>query len=229
MVRIMNRGAYILFHYDQSGKRRGNYEEKIISTLLCTAMLATMVAGCGVEKSDGGSDTESSASSVAEMKGTGDNEINILIYAQDHEKAVYQELIDKFTKEHADEISTVNFEVTTQDEYATKMTAAMTAGELPDIFYVGPEAVRSYVDNGYVQPLDDLVDATAVDNLWPAIKSAYMYDGSNIGSGSLYCLPKDLSCFAFAYNKDLLMKQDWSIRIRKIHTHGKNLQMCARN
>lgn len=62
------------------------------------------------------------------MKGTGDNEINILIYAQDHEKAVYQELIDKFTKEHADEISTVNFEVTTQDEYATKMTAAMTAG-----------------------------------------------------------------------------------------------------
>jgi len=134
-------------------------KKKIISTLLCTAMLATMVAGCGVEKSDGGSDTEGSASSVAEMKGTGDNEINILIYAQDHEKAVYQELIDKFTKEHADEISTVNFEVTTQDEYATKMTAAMTAGELPDIFYVGPEAVRSYVDNGYVQPLDDLVDA----------------------------------------------------------------------
>ena len=79
-------------------------KKKIISTLLCTAMLATMVAGCGVEKSDGGSDTESSASSVAEMKGTGDNEINILIYAQDHEKAVYQELIDKFTKEHADEI-----------------------------------------------------------------------------------------------------------------------------
>ena len=77
-------------------------KKKIISTLLCTAMLATMVAGCGVEKSDGGSDTESSASSVAEMKGTGDNEINILIYAQDHEKAVYQELIDKFTKEHAE-------------------------------------------------------------------------------------------------------------------------------
>lgn len=69
-------------------------KKKIISTLLCTAMLATMVAGCGVEKSDGGSDTEGSASSVAEMKGTGDNEINILIYAQDHEKAVYQELIN---------------------------------------------------------------------------------------------------------------------------------------
>lgn len=42
-------------------------KKKIISTLLCTAMLATMVAGCGVEKSDGGSDTEGSASSVAEI------------------------------------------------------------------------------------------------------------------------------------------------------------------
>ena len=112
-------------------------KKKIISTLLCTAMLATMVAGCGVEKSDGGSDTEGSASSVAEMKGTGDNEINILIYAQDHEKSRLSGLIDKFTKEHADEISTVNFEVTTQDEYATKMTAAMDSGRTSGHFLCG--------------------------------------------------------------------------------------------
>ncbi|MFQ7337858.1 MAG: hypothetical protein ACLROW_15470 [Roseburia faecis] len=67
MVRIMNRELIFYFIMIKVVKRRGNYEEKIISTLLCTAMLATMVAGCGVEKSDGGSDTESSASSVAEM------------------------------------------------------------------------------------------------------------------------------------------------------------------
>ena len=139
-------------------------KKKIISTLLCTAMLATMVAGCGVEKSDGGSDTESSASSVAEMKGTGDNEINILIYAQDHEKAVYQELIDKFTKEHADEISTVNFEVTTQDEYATKMTAAMTAGELPDIFYVVNQAISYVVEKANITVEPDTQTTESSEN-----------------------------------------------------------------
>ena len=103
-------------------------KKKIISTLLCTAMLATMVAGCGVEKSDGGSDTESSASSVAEMKGTGDNEINILIYAQDHEKAVYQKLIDKFTKEHADEI----FEESENRLHAQKAVMVMLMSEKSD-------------------------------------------------------------------------------------------------
>lgn len=182
-------------------------KKKMISVLLCVSMVAAMASGCGVETTDsaGESGTEASgdSSSVAELKGEGTEEIDILIYAQDHEKKVYQELIDEFTQAHKDEISKVNFEVTTQDEYNTKMTAAMTAGDLPDIFYVGPDAVRSYVDNGYVMALDDLVDETAVSNLWPTIVEAYRYDGTNVGDGSLYCLPKDLSCFAFAYNKDL--------------------------
>lgn len=182
---------------------------KVVSAMLCVSMLATMLAGCSTTtteeagESSTGTEAAASSSSTAELKGEGDKEINILIYAQEHEKVVYQQLIDEFTQAHKDEIKTVNFEVTTQDEYATKMTAAMTANDMPDIFYIGPESVRSYVDNGYALALDDYVDQEAVDNLWPAIKSAYMYDGTNIGSGSLYCLPKDLSCFAFAYNKDL--------------------------
>lgn len=190
------------------GKGEGIMKRKLLSVTLCTMMLMGMIAGCGVQKSENensetANSTESDGNFVSELKGEGDEEIDILIYAQEHEKAVYQDLIDQFTQAHKDEISKVNFEVTTQDEYQTKMTAAMTAGELPDIFYVGPEAVRSYVDNGYVQPLDGLVDEVAVSNLWPAITSAYKYDGNTVGEGSLYCLPKDLSCFAFAYNKTL--------------------------
>lgn len=177
-------------------------KRKLISAVLCLAMTAAVFTGCGVETTDGEKSSDG-GTSKAEIKGEGDKEIDILIYAQDHEKKVYQDLIDQFTQEHKDEISKVNFEVTTQDEYATKMTAAMTANDLPDIFYVGPDTVRSYVDNGYVQPLDDLVDTEAVDKLWPVIKSAYQYDGTDIGTGALYCLPKDLSCFSFAYNKDL--------------------------
>lgn len=177
---------------------------KIIAATLSLAVMFTMFTGCNVQMEDesAGGSAAASSESKTEMVGTGNKEIDVLIYAQEHEKVVYQDLIAKFTEEHSDEISKVNFEVTTQDEYGAKMTAAMIADDLPDIFYVGPEAVRSYVDNGYVLPLDNYV-GEEVDNLWPAIKSAYMYDGSEIGSGSLYCLPKDLSCFAFAYNKDI--------------------------
>lgn len=180
-------------------------KKKLMSLTLCFAMTAALVTGCGVATTDEDSSngTEKDSSSTAEIKGEGDAQIDILIYAQDHEKAVYQKLIDDFTQSHKDEISKVNFEVTTQDEYKTKMTAAMTAGDLPDIFYVGPEAVRSYVDNGYVLSLDDYADKEAVNNLWPTIVDAYRYNGTEIGEGSLYCLPKDLSCFALAYNKTL--------------------------
>lgn len=183
-------------------------KKKIVSAILCMTMVATMFAGCSVQKSDGteGAAEEDTSTFVDEMTGNGDKSIDILIYAQDHEKAVYKDLISQFVEKHKDEIKQVNFEVTTQDEYNTKMTAAMTAGELPDIFYVGPDAVRSYVDNGYVAALDDLVDEKAVNDLWPTIVNAYKYDGDKVGSGSLYCLPKDLSCFAFAYNKDLFDK-----------------------
>lgn len=179
-------------------------KRKVLTLVLCTAMVLSMLTGCKVQKEEKNDEaTSTDSSSVAEMKGNGDATIDILIYAQDHEKAVYQDLIKKFSDAHADEVSKVNFEVTTQDEYSTKMTAAMIANDLPDIFYVGPESVRSYVDNGYVQPLDSLVDQSAVSNLWPTIVNAYKYDGKTIGEGSLYCLPKDLSCFAFAYNKTL--------------------------
>ena len=172
---------------------------KLIAFGLAALMSLSTITGCGVETSE----KSASKENKTEMKGEGDKEINVLLYMQEHEQKVYQKVVEDFTKEHKDEIKNVNFEITTQDEYATKMTAAMTADDMPDVFYVGPESVRSYVDNNYVMPLDGLVDGDAVNDLWPAIKSAYMYDGKEIGKGSLYCLPKDLSCFAFAYNQDL--------------------------
>ncbi|MCQ2982379.1 MAG: sugar ABC transporter substrate-binding protein [Treponemataceae bacterium] len=129
--------------------------------------------------------------------------IKVLLYMQEHEKKIYEKIVADFAEEHKDEIAGIEFEITTQDEYNTKMIAAMTANDMPDIFYIGPESVRSYVDNGRALALDSYIDASAVNNLWPAIIGAYRYDGNEIGKGSLYCLPKDLSCFAFAYNKDI--------------------------
>lgn len=185
-------------------------KSKLLAMGLATTMVVSAFTGCSTvteEKSSSGAATsEKETTTNTEMEGEGDKEINVLLYMQEHEKAVYEKVVQEFTEEHKDEIKNVNFEITTQDEYGTKMTAAMTADDLPDIFYVGPDSLRSYVDNGYVKPLDGLVNQKAVDNLWPAIKSAYMYDGKEVGKGSLYCLPKDLSCFAFAYNQDLFDK-----------------------
>ncbi|MDY5703839.1 MAG: sugar ABC transporter substrate-binding protein [Lachnospiraceae bacterium] len=203
-------------------------KKKLAALALAALMGMSTLAGCGVTTTSKEGKSKDSTSKT-EMTGKGKDTINILIYAQEHEKAAYEEQIRKFTEAHKDAIKKVNFEVTTQDEYGTKMTANMTAHEMPDIFYVGPDSVRNYVDNGYILPLDKYVDKATVDNLWPEIKSAYQYDGKNIGSGSLYCLPKDLSCFALAYNQDLFDKAGIPYPdSNKPYTYDEFLDVCKK-
>ena len=115
--------------------------------------------------------------------GNGDKTLKVFLYMQEHEKEIYKKLVSEFVDEHKDEIKEVVFEVTTQDEYNTKMIANMTANDLPDVFYVGPSAVRSYVDNGYVMPLDDYVSADTISKVWGTTQEIYRYDGK------LICIP----------------------------------------
>lgn len=190
-------------------------KKRLFSLLLTAAMTVGMLTGCGGDTTDA-SVAESSSETVGAsvevdqealddvtVEGDfADADLTVFIFAQEHEKAVYQSLIDKFTETTG---AKVTFEVTTSDEYSQKILAYKAADDMPDIFYVGPEAVASNVDDGYLLPLDNYVDADVIDNLWGAVGSAYRYDGvtAGTGKGSLYCLPKDFSTFAFAYNKTL--------------------------
>jgi len=199
-------------------------KKKVLSLLLTTVMAISMLAGCGGEEAavedsaaveEGSSEVvgasievqEEALADVSVEADYSDADLTVFIFAQEHEKTVYQSLIDKFTESTG---ATVTFEVTTSDEYGQKLLAYKSADDMPDIFYVGPEAVASNVDDGYLLPLDDYLDAETVNNLWGAVGSAYRYDGvtAGTGEGSLYCLPKDFSTFAFAYNKDLFDEAD---------------------
>lgn len=169
---------------------------KSISIELALLMTA-LIAGCS---------SNSSSTSSNNTGGGAKSDLSVLIYAQEHEKKVYQDLVSKFKEEHSDDIRNVNFEVTTQDQYQTKMTASFTSNDLPDIFYVGPDGLKNYVNNGYIKALDEMIESNEnidISNIWPQIINAYRYDGKKTGEGSLYALPKDLSTFAYAYNKDI--------------------------
>ncbi|MCR5293844.1 MAG: sugar ABC transporter substrate-binding protein [Lachnospiraceae bacterium] len=188
-------------------------KKKLLAMTLSMLMGTALLGGCATTTvSEDGGGTASGAAEGTEatdgnssdaMKGNGDKTLNVFLYMQEHEKEIYKGLVEEFVEEHKDEIKEVVFEITTQDEYNTKMIANMTASDMPDVFYCAPADVRKYVDNGYIQPLDDYVDQATVDKLWGTTQTIYRYDGTNIGEGSLYALPKDFSCFAFAYNKTL--------------------------
>lgn len=205
-------------------------KKRIVSVLLASVLTLSCLAGCGNSGNDStsgdstpaadttedttdtaeGDTTESVGAQITVDESATDNvavegdfsgaDLTVFIYAQDHEKAVYQSLIDKFMETTG---ANVTFEVTTADEYGQKILAYKAASDMPDIFYVGPDTVAANVDDGYVLPLDEYVAEETIADLWPAITDAYRYDGKEAGKGSLYCLPKDLSTFAFAYNKTL--------------------------
>lgn len=161
---------------------------KFMAVLLIVALLATLVAGCG-----GGEESD------------GKTKLKVFLYLNDHESDIYKGMIDKFQQAHADTISEIEVQITTQDEYGTTLTGMMTAGDLPDVFYVGPEAVDQYVENGYIENLTPYLEELGIstDGLMQDVLNSYRHNGETTGSGDLYALPKDSSVFAYAYNKDL--------------------------
>ncbi len=192
-------------------------KKKLLGILLATIFTVSTLSGCGDSKKTAvepkpsenteniGAQIEVDDEALTGVNVEGDfagADITVFIYAQDHEKAVYQSLINKFMESTG---ANVTFEVTTSDEYGQKLLAYKAADDMPDIYYVGPEAVASNVDDDYLLALDNYVDTSVVNNLWGSVSDAYRYDGvtAGTGEGSLYCLPKDFSTFAFAYNKDI--------------------------
>ncbi len=134
-------------------------------------------------------------------------EITLMNFAQPQEKEIIDKVIARFEQTHPG--TTVKTITVTQDQYDAKFQAAMSANMLPDVFYVGPGAVRKYVDYGKLLKLTDYIKtAKGVDfnDLYEKAVDAYRYDGTTIGKGDIYALPKDFGPFAFAYNKTLFQK-----------------------
>ena len=110
-------------------------KKKLLSTLMAAAVSVSMLAGCATTTTDtpaaapdpgaAPQQTEAPAEPAAEpegsstetMTGTGEETLHVFLYMQEHEKEIYQQLIDEFVKEHSDQIKELVFEVTTQDEY----------------------------------------------------------------------------------------------------------------
>lgn len=104
-------------------------KKKLLSMLLVAAMAAGTMVGCG--GSDSGSDST----------------VSIYVFGNDQEQEMYQKLFDKFEEENN---CKVEAQFSIKDDYNTTITGMMTAKNLPDVFYMGPENVSQYVDNGYV-------------------------------------------------------------------------------
>ena len=114
--------------------------------------------------------------------------------------ASYKECLPGFEKENPG--VTVKISQYAVDDYFTKLTAGVVAGNAPDAFQNSVQYFDAYASQGQLEPLDAYIAKDKFDlGRFNVGVSAWKYT-----DGKQYGLPLDWAAAAFYYNKDLVAK-----------------------
>lgn len=164
-----------------------------IFAAVCTAVTCIgLLGGCG---SDGAAQSSGTAADLTEET-SGGAELSF-IHWDANQQAGMQAMADDFMKNNPD--IKIKVEVTPWDEYWTKLQASATGGSMPDVFWMHPEKVYTYVEGS---ALMDLTDKIADSNIDLSNYPKYIGEDFNV-DGSQWAIPKDYSTMGLWYNKDL--------------------------
>lgn len=185
--------------------------KKIISLLLTMSLALTGLIGCGEKENDAAANTDTQ--SIEQQSDTQETdaatkeeliELDFIGWGNDAEVATFQAMIDQFEEQYKN--VTINYTVVPSSDYDTKLQNMIAAGEQPDVFYCSIDNIMKYAATNNLYDLTTYVndnDIFDVDNVWKNAIDIYRYDGTGLGNGEIYALPKDVSAFSIVYNKDL--------------------------
>lgn len=146
---------------------------------LLAAGLAAGLVGCG-----GGNQSGAAA----------DGDVNLTFQIWDvAQRDGMQAMCDAYTAQHPN--VKIEVQVTSWNEYWTKLEAAATSGQMPDIFWMHTNELLKYADNGMLADCSDIVDTSKFSEV--SLSNA---SGSD---GTLYAVPKDKDTVGLVYNKEM--------------------------
>lgn len=184
--------------------------KRFLPGILTLVMMVSVFAGCSSTETSNETPKTSSEATKAPSEATAaangeKTELNVSVFAQEHEQAMYKEVIKKFEEKFN---CTVNFQVA-GDQYWPELEAALTANAAPDVFYLGVGDVKKRVWAEKVVALDGLLDVSSLDKIWPESLNLYKYDveKNKLGEGKIYALPKDFSAVSMTVNKAIIGKR----------------------
>lgn len=107
-----------------------------------------------------------------------------------------QALADAYHKINPD--VTIEVQVTSWDEYWTKLEAAAGSGNLPDVFWMHTNNILMYADNGMLADVTDLYDDDTYSHY-----SDISIANTQGSDGRMYGVPKDKDTVCLVYNKEM--------------------------
>ncbi len=108
------------------------------------------------------------------------------------------ELVEKFNREHDDiHIDQINSRL---DDYYSRLRTAILAGNAPDLAIIHATNLPQFVQNGYIEALDEPAKASGIDfgTFNSNIVESTLYGGEH------YAIPLDTHALVFYYNKKYL-------------------------
>ena len=81
------------------------------------------------------------------------------------------------------------------------MITKISSQEVPDLFYVNAEYAPEWIDQGFLEPLDDYIAKAGFDTSQFFEGYLSTFKGKD---GKIYGLPKDGNTIAMAYNSDIV-------------------------
>ena len=189
--------------------RKEFHMKKLLSVLLTVMLTGCMLGGCGKEAAgpDGQNADRSDAAADSSSAGKSSGEkthLKFMGWGNDSEVATFQAMIDQFEEKYPD--VEVEYIVVPSGDFDTKLQNMIAADDQPDVFYCGVDYVMKYAATGNLLDLTSYVEGNEIfdiDNIWKNAIDIYRYDGTSLGNGPIYALPKDVSAFSVVYNKDL--------------------------
>ncbi len=135
------------------------------------------------------------------QKGSADGKTHLTFQIWDvNQRDGMQAVCDAYTAKHPDVV--IEVQVTSWNEYWTKLEATAISNQMPDIFWMHTNEILKYADYGKIADLTDLYDAEDPEFYQKNYSEVSL---SNIqgSDGRYYGVPKDKDTVGLVYNKEM--------------------------
>lgn len=165
---------------------------KRLVTTMCTLATVVSLVGCG-------SKTTADTKKVTEEKKVELSLLDFLIPAEGASKAL-DPLYQKYLADHPN--VTIDREAIASKDLQVKVQTLSAANELPDIFMIKGQMAESFVKNGKVYAVDDILNS---NKEWKDNFKEGVFSNFTIG-GKTYGIPFQVTNTAAFYNKEIFKK-----------------------
>ena len=167
-------------------------KKKLLAAMLCVAMAATSLVGCG-GSGDSGKDTDTAKSS---KKGSDEEKVELTIWETSRNKDDwYTSMEKKFLEEHPN--ITLN-KVVKEGDPGNEFYQAVASGTAPDLVNCSFTMMDSYITSGILEPLNQYTDEW---DEWGNFTKEYVDMFTK--DGKVYGVPNQVAPMLFGYNKAL--------------------------